>query len=609
MLNVDLSGIDDILTYLDAHGYPFAQYCFCKENGLFRIVGEGGSSVVYDMVDRQNSKKHYAMKVIGLKQQTVSSADFWDTIRIQKILNEDSPYIMRVLMARELYVRVDETGRVTEVLEAEDIKDKKTGSGFLLQFVLMEKLEELVRKDKYKKVTLVRTELGEEKEVLKFAAEIGQALACAHENGVLHRDIKLENIFWDAEASTYKLGDFGIAKYVGDGNAETVVYTDGYGAPEIERRLQKNYNATADIYSFGITLYLLLNNLKFPGSAGYYANLIQYNPEFEFPAPENASEMMACVIRKMCRYRSEERYQSMTEVLTAFDQVRDSKEERDEDEAIEYADLRTETFREENDEEESAEDIPLDRATRHIYEKYAEEIYKKISFGYLMGFAVLFALLFGMWQEKMLSVQQWEFWILPIVLLLESVLLRIKEFHFGFGLASVSILVYSMTVIGVSVPHVSMLLCICTGIPSLTAGCALGTGLWMLTCFSNQFAGLMSYIKIDIGWILFALILILLSRFILIRNMFVPGGRVYTDICVFAIDKLPFALMLAGIIVQCMKKTAGLKIPEEVVRMHLFWTGLIWLAANIILYVSNDGEVDDEQLDEDRDRENHDSTG
>ena len=38
----------------------------------------------------------------------------------------------------------------------------------------------------------------------------------------------------------------------------------------------------------------------------------------------------------------------MAEVLTAFDQVRDSKEERDEDEAIEYADLRTETFREEN---------------------------------------------------------------------------------------------------------------------------------------------------------------------------------------------------------------------------------------------------------------------
>lgn len=117
------------------------------------------------------------------------------------------------------------------------------------------------------------------------------------------------------------------------------------------------------------------------------------------------------------------------------------------------------------------------------------------------------------------------------------------------------------------------------------------------------------YIKIDIGWILFALILILLSRFILIRTMFVPGDRVYTEICIFAIDKLPFALMLAGIIVQCMKKTAGLKIPEEVVRMHLFWAGLIWLAANIILYVTNDGEVDDEQLDEDRDRENHDSAG
>ena len=316
MLNVDLSGIDDILTYLDAHGCPFAQYCFCKENGSFRIVGEGGSSVVYDMVDRQNSKKHYAMKVIGVRQQTVSSADFWDTIRIQKILNEDSPYIMRVLMARELYVRVDETGRVTEVLEAEDIKDKKTGSGFLLQFVLMEKMEELVRKDKYKKVTLVRTELAEEKEVLKFAAEIGQALACAHENGVLHRDIKLENIFLDAEASTYKLGDFGIAKVTQSGMASTRTFTKGYGAPEVLGRLQDQYDGTADIYSFGIMLYLLLNDLRFPGSDTYHVNLsVQYSQDFCMPRPAHGSDALCAIIDRMCRFDPDERYQSMQEVM------------------------------------------------------------------------------------------------------------------------------------------------------------------------------------------------------------------------------------------------------------------------------------------------------
>ena len=42
-----------------------------------------------------------------------------------------------------------------------------------------------------------------------------------HNSGYLHRDIKLENIFWDEESRQYKLGDFGIAKYIGDGDAET----------------------------------------------------------------------------------------------------------------------------------------------------------------------------------------------------------------------------------------------------------------------------------------------------------------------------------------------------------------------------------------------------
>lgn len=162
--------------------------------------------------------------------------------------------------------------------------------------------------------------------MLTFAMQIGQAIYLAHAGNILHRDVKLENIFRDEETGQYKLGDFGLAKYVEDGRAETVAYTDGYGAPEISRRLYDNYGATADIYSFGITLYLLLNDLCFPGSSGYYSSEVQYQPDYILPAPRNASEPMAAVLRKMCSYRSTERYQSMAEVLAAFQWVTDMSE-------------------------------------------------------------------------------------------------------------------------------------------------------------------------------------------------------------------------------------------------------------------------------------------
>ena len=161
----------------------------------------------------------------------------------------------------------------------------------------MEKLNNIISKDKFGNVKLLKNDLETEDEVVNFAKQVGSALLITHNNNFLHRDVKLENIFWDEELQQYKLGDFGEAKYVENGNAETVIFTDGYGAPEIDKRLQGSYIATADIYSFGVTLYLLLNDLRFPGSNSYRTNSIQYDKDFVFPAPIHASKDMARLIR------------------------------------------------------------------------------------------------------------------------------------------------------------------------------------------------------------------------------------------------------------------------------------------------------------------------
>ena len=69
-------------------------------------------------------------------------------------------------------------------------------------------------KDKYGNFEVLREDLKSEEEVLRLAKDIGSALSTAHENGIIHRDVKLENIFWDKHLQQYKLGDFGVARYV-----------------------------------------------------------------------------------------------------------------------------------------------------------------------------------------------------------------------------------------------------------------------------------------------------------------------------------------------------------------------------------------------------------
>ena len=211
----------------------FPQYEICKnEEGKPILLGRGGFSTVYEVRRRETAGRHYALKVIGSDQKIVRPELFRETVRLQRLLGEQCPYIVRIL-------------DTAETTDAEN-------GGRPVQGILMEKLSPVLDKDKFGKVSLTVPGLAEEPEVLTFAMQIGQAIYLAHAGNILHRDVKLENIFRDEETGQYKLGDFGLAKYVEDGRAETVAYTDGYGAPEISRRLYDNYGATADIYSFGI---------------------------------------------------------------------------------------------------------------------------------------------------------------------------------------------------------------------------------------------------------------------------------------------------------------------------------------------------------------------
>ncbi|WP_307624266.1 serine/threonine-protein kinase [Streptomyces sp. V3I7] len=97
-------------------------------------------------------------------------------------------------------------------------------------------------------------------QVARMAAQAAAGLAVAHEQGIVHRDIKPGNLLVDADGNV-KIGDFGIARFVDDPNAALtatgqIVGTSLYLAPE--RALGKPAGPPSDVYSLGCLLYQLL---------------------------------------------------------------------------------------------------------------------------------------------------------------------------------------------------------------------------------------------------------------------------------------------------------------------------------------------------------------
>ena len=593
--------VERVLRWLDDNSCLFPQFALKKLNNELKLLGTGGFSSVYEMVNRQRPEHSFAIKVIGFERHTISSVEFWNTSRIQWILCQESKYIMRILDARELVLVFDDSGDIKEVKDASKEIWEETEKTLHLQFVLMEKMDELIEKDRFAKVKLLREDLKNRSEVLKFALEIGQALATAHTNRCLHRDIKIENVFWDTNEKIYKLGDFGIAKWAEDGIAETIVYTDGYGAPEIERRLYDSYNATADIYSFGITLYLLLNELRFPGSDGYYSKVdVQYNPEFVFPAPVNASEEMTRVIRKMCSFYSEDRYQTMNEVLAELSMVLDKENIEKSDDLFELANIATETFREEkkenseNSENRETKEREKTRAEKKQEQKIVDILYREDSARYFAVITLILILLFKGLQPISEIITNWIFFTIPAAVLIEAILQRIKEFHLVFGTVILVFSVISIYSIGLTAPHIILMLCVLIGCPILTLAGSVSTGVWMLLEFTDKF-GFLDYIaKWDLGWILLIMLLLVVNRYFHMRVEWKKTTYIRAYLGIYIYDKMFLVMAIVGMILLVLNKCNVLTIHDIVIRMHFVRTGVISFAGMCFL-AWWDGAFDDDE--------------
>ena len=126
----------------------------------------------------------------------------------------------------------------------------------------------------------------EPEEAARICARVGEALAYAHSQGVVHRDIKAQNVLLTRDG-TVKLADFGIARLIESEDGEGLTRTDmllgsaDYLSPE--QADGRPVDARADIYSLGILLYeCLTGGLPFRGE-GFVAVAMKHCSE---PLPD-----------------------------------------------------------------------------------------------------------------------------------------------------------------------------------------------------------------------------------------------------------------------------------------------------------------------------------
>jgi serine/threonine-protein kinase len=199
------------------------------------LVGHGGMSSVYKARDVL-LERHVALKI--LHEQYSADEGFVERFKreARSVAQLQHPNIVTVID------RGEEDGRqyiVFEYVAGENLK------------------EHVVRKGRL-----------DVREALEIALEVARGLAFAHEQGLVHRDVKPQNILLNGDGRA-KVTDFGIARTIDvDGMTQTgtVLGTSNYIAPE--QASGKRVDAHSDVYALGAVLYeLLAGDVPFPGES------------------------------------------------------------------------------------------------------------------------------------------------------------------------------------------------------------------------------------------------------------------------------------------------------------------------------------------------------
>lgn len=251
------------------------------------VLGKGGMGTVYGAHDRQLGRR-VALKVLH-------DADALDDVAVARFQRE-----------ARLLGKVGHPNLCTIF----DVGTLDKG----VPYIVMERLEGMSLGYRLKQQPPLSVSL-----LVHLLAQAGDALSVAHDAGILHRDIKPDNIFLVREpGSTWsaKLLDFGVAKVTGAGllgdadasltKTGMVMGTPFYMSPE-QARGQRDLDSRVDVYALGVVAYECLGGAR--PFAGTPLNLVLLKILSERPVslgtlrPELPAELVAVVEKAMSKNR------------------------------------------------------------------------------------------------------------------------------------------------------------------------------------------------------------------------------------------------------------------------------------------------------------------
>jgi len=197
-----------------------------------------------------------------------------------------------------------------------DIGKEDERQFFVLEFVEGQSLRDLIETYPEGKCDI--------QAVLRIGIDVCNALQYAHSQGILHRDVKPENIMI-TEDGVAKLMDFGLAKMLGQPRQTqdgVIVGTVAYVAPEIA--LGKGADARSDLYSLGAVLYeALTGKPPFPGEDPVkiiFSHIHDYPVSPDKLNPKVPHALAECVM-KLLEKDPAKRYQSAADLLKVLRDV------------------------------------------------------------------------------------------------------------------------------------------------------------------------------------------------------------------------------------------------------------------------------------------------
>ncbi len=249
------------------------------------IIGVGGMAVVYKAFDNVE-ERFVAIKI--LKEEFLSNQEF-----LRRFKNESKAIAML---------------SHPNIVSVYDVS-----FGDLIQYIVMEYIDGITLKEFIEREGSLRW-----KDAVHFTIQILKGLQHAHDRGIVHRDVKPQNIMVLSDG-TIKVTDFGIARFARSDQrtiTDKAIGSVHYISPE--QASGEKTDEKTDIYSVGVMLYeMLTGKLPFQAESAVSVAIMQLQREPQLPSEINGSIPLGLeqITMHAMQKSQERRYQSASEIL------------------------------------------------------------------------------------------------------------------------------------------------------------------------------------------------------------------------------------------------------------------------------------------------------